>query len=83
MSILGPKLLRPYGNYKVSIAGGSRAHNLYVAVEGKKSTGEQFSQGRVVQVPPAATRLVELEVNTVDFFTLITDVIEVVKGVQV
>lgn len=64
MSILGPKLLRPYGNYKVSIAGGSRAHNLYVAVEGKKSTGEQFSQGRVVQVPPAASRLVELEVNT-------------------
>ncbi|XP_045774990.1 C3 and PZP-like alpha-2-macroglobulin domain-containing protein 8 [Maniola jurtina] len=63
VSILGPKLLRPYGNYKISIAGGSRAHNLYVAIEGKRSTGEQFSQGRVVQVPAAASRLVDLEIG--------------------
>ncbi|CAH2243434.1 jg9350 [Pararge aegeria aegeria] len=63
VSILGPKLLRPYGNYKISIAGGSRAHNLYVAIEGKRSTGEPFSQGRVVQVPAAASRLVDLEIG--------------------
>ncbi|XP_026487589.2 thioester-containing protein 1 allele S3-like [Vanessa tameamea] len=63
VSVLGPKALRPFGNYKVSIAGGSRAHNLYVAVEGKRATGEQFSQGRLVQVPPAASRLIDLEIG--------------------
>ncbi|XP_023935608.2 thioester-containing protein 1 allele S3 isoform X2 [Bicyclus anynana] len=63
VSILGPKLLRPYGNYKISIAGGSRAYNLYVAIEGKRSTGEQFSQGRVAQVPAAASRVVDLEIG--------------------
>ena len=64
MSVLGPKALRPFVNYKVSIAGGSRAHNLYVAIEGKRATGEQFSQGRVVQVQAATSRLVDLEVST-------------------
>lgn len=58
-------MLRPFGNYKVSIAGGSRAYNLYVAVEGKRATGEQFSQGRVVQVPAAASRLIDLEVSNI------------------
>ncbi|CAH0725826.1 unnamed protein product, partial [Brenthis ino] len=63
VSVLGPKVLRPYVNYKVSIAGGSRAHNLYVAIEGKRATGEQFSQGRVVQVQPATSRLMDLEIG--------------------
>ncbi|CAG9566895.1 unnamed protein product [Danaus chrysippus] len=63
VSVLGPKVLRPYGNYKVSIAGGDKAHNLYVAIEGRKTTGEQFSQGRVVQVAPASSRLIELDIG--------------------
>ncbi|CAH2104660.1 unnamed protein product [Euphydryas editha] len=63
VSVVGPKVLRPFGNYKVSIAGGSRAYNLYVAVEGKRATGEPFSQGRVVQVPVAASRLIDLEIG--------------------
>lgn len=49
----------------MSIAGGSRAHNLYVAVEGKKSNGEQFSQGREVQVQAGTSSLIGLEVSTI------------------
>ncbi|XP_038206788.1 C3 and PZP-like alpha-2-macroglobulin domain-containing protein 8 isoform X2 [Zerene cesonia] len=63
VSVLGPRLLRPHSSYKVSIAGGSRAHNLYVAVEGKRSTGEQFTQGREVQIPAATSKLINIEIN--------------------
>ncbi|CAG4944809.1 unnamed protein product [Colias eurytheme] len=63
VSVLGPRILRPHSSYKVSIAGGSRAHNLYVAVEGKRSTGEQFTQGREVQIPAATSKLINIEIN--------------------
>lgn len=63
VSVLGPRVLRPYSNYKVSVSGGSRALNLFVAVEGKRANGEQFSQGRVIQVPEATSRLLDLEVS--------------------
>ncbi|KAJ8726365.1 hypothetical protein PYW07_001063 [Mythimna separata] len=62
ISVLGPRLLRPYTSYTVAIAGGSRAYTLYVAVEGRRANGEQFTKGREVQIPVAATRLVELEI---------------------
>ncbi|CAH4004421.1 unnamed protein product [Pieris brassicae] len=63
VTVLGPRVLRPHTSYKVSIAGGSRAHNLYVAVEGKKSTGEPFSQGREIQISAATSKLINLEIN--------------------
>ncbi|CAG5022083.1 unnamed protein product [Parnassius apollo] len=61
LSVVGPRVLRPYTSYKISIAGSSRAHNLYVAVE--RESGEQFSQGREVQVPAATSRLIELDIG--------------------
>lgn len=61
--MLGPRALRPYGSYTVAIAGGSRAYTLYVAVEGRRANGEQFTKGREVQVPAATSRLIELEVS--------------------
>ncbi|KAH9632718.1 hypothetical protein HF086_013090 [Spodoptera exigua] len=63
ISVLGPKVLRPFNSYTVAIAGGSRAYTLYVAVEGRRANGEQFTKGREVQVPAAATRLIELEIG--------------------
>ncbi|VVD02140.1 unnamed protein product [Leptidea sinapis] len=63
VSVLGPRVLRPHSLYRVSIAGGSKAHNLYVAVEGKKATGEQFNQGREVQVPAASSKLINIEIS--------------------
>ncbi|XP_072936646.1 thioester-containing protein 1 allele S3-like isoform X2 [Epargyreus clarus] len=63
ISVVGPRVLRPFGSYRVSIAGGSRAHNLYVAVEGKKTNGEQFSQGREVQVQAGTSSLIGLEIG--------------------
>lgn len=56
-------MLRPFSSYRVAIAGGSRAHTLYVAVEGRRANGEQFSQGREVQVQAAASRIIELDVS--------------------
>lgn len=56
-------MLRPFGSYRVAIAGGSRAHSLYVAVEGRRANGEQFTQGREVQVQAAASRIIELDVS--------------------
>lgn len=63
ISVLGPQVLRPFSSYTVAIAGGSRAYTLYVAVEGRRANGEQFTKGREVQVPAAATRLIELEIG--------------------
>ncbi|XP_041986950.1 CD109 antigen-like [Aricia agestis] len=63
VSVLGPRVLRPYSNYKVSVSGGPRALNLFVAIEGKRANGEQFSQGRVIQVQEATSRLVDLEID--------------------
>ncbi|XP_022820433.1 CD109 antigen-like [Spodoptera litura] len=63
ISVLGPQVLRPFNSYTVAIAGGSRAYTLYVAVEGRRANGEQFTKGREVQVPAAATRLIELEIG--------------------
>ncbi|CAK1549918.1 unnamed protein product [Leptosia nina] len=63
VTVLGPRVLRPHSLYRISIAGGSRAHSLYVAVEGKKSTGEQFSQGREVQIPAATSKLINIGIN--------------------
>ncbi|XP_013181291.1 PREDICTED: C3 and PZP-like alpha-2-macroglobulin domain-containing protein 8 [Papilio xuthus] len=60
LSVVGPRVLRPHTSYKVSIAGSSRAHNLYVAVERE---GGPFSQGREVQVPAATSRLLELDIG--------------------
>ncbi|KAI8427884.1 hypothetical protein MSG28_002244 [Choristoneura fumiferana] len=36
--------------YRVAVAGGARAQTVYVAVEGKRATGELYSQGREVQI---------------------------------
>ncbi|XP_028159271.1 CD109 antigen-like [Ostrinia furnacalis] len=63
ISVVGPRVLRPFSSYSVAIAGGSRAHTLYVAVEGRRSNGEQFSQGRQVQVPPATSRQVDFDIG--------------------
>uniref|UniRef100_A0A2A4K0R1 TEP1-F n=1 Tax=Heliothis virescens TaxID=7102 RepID=A0A2A4K0R1_HELVI len=63
ISVLGPRVLRPFNSYTVAIAGGSRAYTLYVAVEGRRANGEQFTKGREVQVPAAASRLIELEIG--------------------
>lgn len=63
ISVVGPRVLRPFGSYRVAIAGGSRAHSLYVAVEGRRANGEQFTQGREVQVQAAASRIIELDVS--------------------
>ncbi|CAH0603133.1 unnamed protein product [Chrysodeixis includens] len=63
ISVIGPRALRPYGSYTVAIAGGSRAYTLYVAVEGRRANGEQFTKGREVQVPAATSRLIELEIG--------------------
>ncbi|KAJ0181857.1 hypothetical protein K1T71_002579 [Dendrolimus kikuchii] len=63
LSVVGPQVLRPFSTYSVAVAGGSRAHTLYVAVEGKRSNGEQFTQGREVQIPAASSRLIELEIG--------------------
>ncbi|KAG6455793.1 hypothetical protein O3G_MSEX009390, partial [Manduca sexta] len=63
ISVVGPKVLRPYSAYTVALAGGSRAHTLYVAVEGRRASGEQFNQGREVQIPAASSRLVELDIE--------------------
>ncbi|XP_049864919.1 CD109 antigen-like isoform X2 [Pectinophora gossypiella] len=63
ISIVGPRVLRPFASYRVAVAGDSRAHSLYVAVEGRRSTGEQFSQGREVQVQAASSRLIDLDIG--------------------
>ncbi|XP_004927018.1 C3 and PZP-like alpha-2-macroglobulin domain-containing protein 8 [Bombyx mori] len=63
ISVVGPQILRPFSSYSVAIAGGSRAYTLYVAVEGRRENGEQFSQGREVQIPAASARLIELEIG--------------------
>ncbi|KAL0849223.1 hypothetical protein ABMA28_013556 [Loxostege sticticalis] len=63
ISVVAPRVLRPFSSYSVAIAGGSRAHTLYVAVEGRRSNGEQFSQGRQVQVPPATSRQVDFDIG--------------------
>ncbi|KAJ2953639.1 hypothetical protein O0L34_g1251 [Tuta absoluta] len=63
ISVVGPRVLRPFGSYRVVVAGDSRAHSLYVAVEGRRATGEQFSQGREIQVPAANSRLVDLDIG--------------------
>ncbi|XP_075992321.1 thioester-containing protein 1 allele R1-like [Anticarsia gemmatalis] len=63
ISIVGPRILRPYSAYTVAIGGGSRAYTLYVAVEGRRANGEQYNEGREVQIPAAASRLIELEIG--------------------
>ncbi|CAH0748966.1 unnamed protein product [Diatraea saccharalis] len=63
ISVVGPRILRPFGPYSVAIAGGSRAYTLYVAVEGRRSNGEQFTQGRQVQIPPATSRQVDFDID--------------------
>ncbi|KAM3964840.1 thioester-containing protein 1 allele R1 [Aphomia sociella] len=63
ISVVGPKVLRPFSTYSVAIAGGSRAHNLYVAVEGRRTNGEQFTQGQEVQVQAARSRHVEFNIG--------------------
>ncbi|XP_052755570.1 thioester-containing protein 1 allele R1-like isoform X2 [Galleria mellonella] len=63
ISVVGPKVLRPFSTYSVAIAGGSRAHNLYVAVEGRRANGEQFTQGQEVQVQAATSRHVEFNIG--------------------
>lgn len=63
LSVVGPQVLRPFSTYSVAVAGSSRAHTLYVAVEGKRGNGEQFTQGREVQIPAASSRLIELEIG--------------------
>lgn len=63
ISVLGPRVLRPYSSYTVAIAGGARAYTLYVAVEGRRANGEQFNQGREVQVPAGESRLIELDIG--------------------
>lgn len=62
ISVVGPRIIRPFSSYSVAIAGGSRPYTLYVAVEGRRGNGEQFTQGREVQIPAASSRLIELEV---------------------
>ncbi|CAH0404826.1 unnamed protein product [Chilo suppressalis] len=63
ISVVGPRVLRPFSSYSVAIAGGSRAYTLYVAVEGRRSNGEQFTLGRQVQVPPATSRQVDFDID--------------------
>ncbi|KAG7311407.1 hypothetical protein JYU34_002449 [Plutella xylostella] len=63
VSVVGPRILRPYSPYRVAVAGGPRAQSLYVAIEGRRANGEQFQQGREVQVQPGSSRLVDLDVG--------------------
>lgn len=58
-------MLRPFSPYTVAVAGGSRAQSLYVAVEGRRANGEQFQQGREVQLQAASSRLLDLEVTDI------------------
>ncbi|XP_026329682.1 CD109 antigen-like isoform X2 [Hyposmocoma kahamanoa] len=63
VSVLGPRILRPFGSYRIAVSGGSRPQTLYIAVEGRRATGEQFSQGREVQVQTANSRLIDLDIG--------------------
>ncbi|KAL4708067.1 hypothetical protein ACJJTC_009846 [Scirpophaga incertulas] len=63
ISVIGPRVLRPFNSYSVAIAGSTRAYTLYVAVEGRRANGEQFSQGRQVQIPPATSRQVDFDIG--------------------
>lgn len=63
VSVVGPRILRPFGSYRVAVSGGARPQTLFVAVEGRRATGEQFSQGREVQVQAANSRLIDLDVS--------------------
>lgn len=61
--MVAPRVFRPFSAYRVAVAGGARAQSVYVAVEGKRATGQLYSQGREVQVQAGTSRIVDLEVN--------------------
>ncbi|XP_063529848.1 thioester-containing protein 1 allele R1-like [Cydia strobilella] len=63
ISVIGPRVIRPYSAYRVAVAGGPRAQTVYVAVDGRKANGEPYSQGREVQVQAASSRIVDLEID--------------------
>ncbi|XP_013188878.2 C3 and PZP-like alpha-2-macroglobulin domain-containing protein 8 [Amyelois transitella] len=63
ISVVGPRVLRPFSTYTVAVAGGSRAYTLYVAVEGRSDNGQQFTQGQEVQVPPATSRHIQFDIS--------------------
>lgn len=67
VSVLGPRVVRPHSPYRVAVAPGSRAQTLYIAIEGRRATGEQVTQGREVQVQPGTSRIVDLEVRDINF----------------
>lgn len=71
VSVVGPRILRPHNPYTVVVAAGSKPQSLYVAVEGRKSNGEQYTQGREVQVQPGLSRILDLEVSTIFYFRIL------------
>ncbi|GBP44986.1 hypothetical protein EVAR_33414_1 [Eumeta japonica] len=62
-SVLGPRTLRPHSTYRAVLAGGSSALTLDVAVEGRRATGEPYSQSREVQLRPGTSRILDLEIG--------------------
>ncbi|XP_053625843.1 thioester-containing protein 1 allele S3-like [Plodia interpunctella] len=63
ISVVGPRVLRPFSSYTAAVAGGSRAYTLYVAVEGRRDNGQQFTHGQEVQVPPATSRNIQFDIS--------------------
>lgn len=70
ISVIGPRVLRPHSPYRVALAGGTRTQSLYVAVEGRRANGEQFTQGRETQLQSGSSRILDLDVSTISGYTL-------------
>lgn len=63
ISVVGPRMLRPHSPYRVALAGGPRTDSIYVAIEGRRANGEQFTQGKETQVQSGSSRVIDIEIG--------------------